>query len=185
MRKETFQKALRATARITCCASIFGLGCDFDSKTETNTDTGSDNQDTNDEDTTDTDTTDTDTTDTNDTEDSGTQPDPVYDEECEVLISEAFPDPTQWPDPETIAQEVKDCCQLAAEYYDSIALQADDSIDWDILYSWEYRDQCCEALEWQSDTLACTPWGPPMPPKFRNAKIHRPKHLRKIMVRHA
>lgn len=211
MKQETFQKALMATARITCCASIFGLGCQAewvdtkpdnettDTETEeesnntdtstpedtsapnetgTNVETGETTVDTGGQDTSD-------TQDTNDTQDSGTQTDPVYDEECEALITEAFPDPNQWPNPETIAQEVKDCCQLAAEYYDELALQADGSFDWNVFTQWEHQNQCCAAIEYSGGTMACTPWGPPMPPKLKSAKIHRPKQLRRILVRHA
>ena len=187
MKQETFTKALIATARITCCASLFGLGCqEKDENTNpTTTDTGENS----DEDPADTSTTE-DTADTASSQDTGTSDtetgsDPVYDESCVELIADAFPDSSQWPDPQTVAQEVKDCCELAAQYYDMTALQEDGSFDWSVIDGWEYRDQCCTALEWQSDTLACTPCGPPMPPKYRALKIHRPQNLQRILVRHA
>jgi hypothetical protein len=156
----------------------------MDTAENTDTESNQDDQELNNTDTEDS-SSPNDTAENTDTEDTDTQTNPSYDEDCEALISETFPDPTQWEDPATIAQEVKDCCQLAAEYYDMTALQADGSYDWTVFDGWEYRDQCCSALEWQPDTMACTPWGPPMPPKFRTSKFHRPKNLQRILVRHA
>lgn len=144
MRKDTFQKALMATAKITCCAGIFGLGCD--SKT---TETG---------------------------ELTETQ-------ECQEVIADKFPDSDETVISALVSKKVKDCCTLVAEYYDELALQEDGSYDWSVVSEWEQRDQCCEALDWDIEVPGCTPWGPPMPPKLKSAKIHRPKQLQNILVR--
>jgi hypothetical protein len=210
MKQDTFQKALTAAAKITCCASLFGLACnkkvdvistpDSPEDTEQTTDTSSsedtsstldtasnnDTSDTTDSGTQDTDSGSQDTDSGNqETGDTENPTDPSYDEECQALITSAFPDPNVWPDPATIPQEVKDCCQLAAEYYDELSVLPDGTWDWTVISEWEHRDQCCASLEWQSNTLACTPWGPPMPPKFTSNAIHRPKKLRRILVSHA
>ena len=54
------------------------------------------------------------------------------------------------------SQEVKDCCMLQAKEVDSKSPDP---------FAWKYREYCCPVLEWQG-SVACTPWGPPMPPAF-------------------
>jgi hypothetical protein len=115
MKQDTFQKSLIATARLTCCASLFSLGCTND----TSTDSGSQIQ------------------------------------ECEEVITNKFQAFTILP--MITSQKVKDCCQLAIEYHSEIS---------ENIFELEYLTQCCDALDWPTETLACTPWGPPMPPKF-------------------
>jgi hypothetical protein len=46
----------------------------------------------------------------------------------------------------------KECCQKVAE-----------SIGFEGTSTWKERSQCCSVLDWNS-SIACTPWGPPMPP---------------------
>ena len=151
MKRESFQNALLATARIACCSALFGVGCETKDDT-VNTDTAS---------------TDTST-------DTETEMDEVS--ECEEIVETAFtetwPEGT-WPDSSEIDQATKDCCQLIAENYDSLD-------DWNASMDWEYRDQCCSALDWQGGTNACTPWGPPTPPAMskshKRIKIKRFRH---------
>ena len=144
MQRNSFQKALMATAHITCCASLFGLGCrtmnkNIDTSLSNNTDTSSDNLDS------------------------------TAISSCEEIITEAFLENT-FPDPATISTEVKDCCTLTAEYYDALALQDDGSYDWTVIDQWTHRDSCCSATGWSDGSMACTPWGPPTPPSITNIK---------------
>jgi len=126
--QDTFQKALIATARLTCCASLFGLACN-----DSFTDSGSQIQ------------------------------------ECEEIITDKFQDSTSTPI--ITSKEVTDCCLLAIEYHTETS---------EDVFEWEYRNQCCEALDWPIDITACTPWGPPMPPTFAS-KIVRPNNLQRIL----
>lgn len=56
--------------------------------------------------------------------------------------------------------ETEECCQMIAEDYDLAELEG--------LENWAERDDCCELLEW-GGSMACTPWGPPCPPKMAAA----------------
>jgi hypothetical protein len=186
MNRDSFTKALMATAKIACCASLLNVSCR--SKTDINTpkDTGSSANDTAvvnpdsavDPDSADTNTetgdTNVDSGDTNvdsgDTNNSQTEFD-----ECQTLIQTEFEDINTFPDPSTIPQEVKDCCSLTAAYYDELAMENGD-FDWGVIQNWTERDQCCAALEWSDGSLACTPWGPPTPPSAHKMK-------RRIIVR--
>jgi hypothetical protein len=179
MQRESFEKALIATARIACCAGIFGLGCgektapnDTNDATDTTTDT------TNDDTTSNTDTADT-TTDTSDTSTPQVTAELQQQyEECQPIILAEFPDGTIPADPTAAPQEVKDCCELTAMYYDALAT---DMNDWNVTSTWTQRDACCASLNWMSSTMTCTPWGPPMPSAFvKNHKIHiQPKQMHK------
>jgi len=50
--------------------------------------------------------------------------------------------------------EFEACCQTLAEFH---SMPAGDQS------AFEARNTCCNALQWQG-SIACTPWGPPMPP---------------------
>jgi len=50
--------------------------------------------------------------------------------------------------------EFKACCQQLAEFHSGAAGDA---------VAFKSRGACCDALDWQG-SIACTPWGPPMPP---------------------
>jgi len=172
MQRESFEKALIATARIACCAGIFGLGCG--EKTTPNDTNDATNEDT----TSNTDTANT-TTDTSDTSTPTVTAELQQQyEECLPIILAEFPDGTIPADPTTAPQEVKDCCELTAMYYDALAT---DTNDWNVITTWTQRDACCASLNWMSSTMTCTPWGPPMPIAFvKNHKIHiRPKRFPK------
>ena len=170
MKKNTFQKSLIATARITCCASLLGIGCDkknpsaaeptstLPEATEASTALPQKQE----------------TRITTNTETPRT-----YNDECKQLIKQTYPNQETWYQPEEVSQEVKDCCQLAAEYYDQLQQEG----NWTESSNWKERDQCCgSALDWTDQTISCTPWGPPMPPKFRASKISRPQNVPRILV---
>ena len=48
--------------------------------------------------------------------------------------------------------KTKECCDQYAQFLDSQNMTAGD-----------YREDCCSLLNWQG-SMACTPWGPPVPP---------------------
>ena len=149
MKRDTFTKALSATAKIACCASLLNVSCKPKTDVASPTDTANSNQNI-------------------DTANSETG-EPLSDfEECQPIIQAEF-DNNSFPDPATVPQEVKDCCALTAAYYDELALEAGDS-GWEVLQNWTERDQCCSALEWSDGSMACTPWGPPTPPSAHKMK---------------
>lgn len=196
MKRDSFTQALRATAKIACAASLLNVGCrsktasqvaapntndtaetevsDTNEDTASNTDdTGSNTEDTGTEDTG----SNTDDTASN-TDETGTNTPTAEEEyaECLPLIEEVFAN-GDFPETDTISQEVKDCCALTAAYYDALAIESGDGMyDYTVIEGWEYRDQCCSALEWSDGSTACTPWGPPTPPSARKMK-------RRIVVR--
>ena len=189
MKRDSFTQALRATAKIACAASLLNVGCrsktasqvaapntndtaetevsDTNEDTASNTDdTGSNTEDTGTEDT------------GSNTDETGTNTSTAEEEyaECLPLIEEVFAN-GDFPETDTISQEVKDCCALTAAYYDALAIESGDGMyDYTVIEGWEYRDQCCSALEWSDGSTACTPWGPPTPPSARKMK-------RRIVVR--
>ena len=174
MKENTFQKALLATARITCCASLFGLACNKKAVVVADPiSNASDNI----------------VEKTDKTRDitinSVDQAKPSYDQECKDLLSETFQASKTWPNP--IPQEVKDCCNNGIEHYISLEKETDRISDTNSLFQWEYKDQCCDALDWnpRTQTIACTPWGPPMPPTFASKLVRRPKNLQRILARSA
>ena len=146
MNPKSFNQALRATARIACCAGIVGLtACDTklaDNSPDPDTALAD---------------TDTGLADT----DTDTQPDneivvpeePNF-EECMDAIDAGY------ADPEFDTSVLLDCCLLAT-----------DQVGFDALYNDpEYADlneNCCEEIANQGEwSTACTPWGPPMPPSM-------------------
>jgi hypothetical protein len=176
MKQDTFQKALIATAKITCCASLFGLACN--KKVPVVADPLSNASEN-----------------IVETMDSSANKiievtiasvdhvESSYNQECKDLLTETFQESSSWP--ETMPQEVKDCCNNGIEHYISLEKETDRISDTNTLFQWEYKDQCCDALDWnpRTQTIACTPWGPPMPPKFAVKTIRHPKILRRILVR--
>ena len=191
MKRDSFTQALRATAKIACAASLLNVGCR--SKTasqvaapntndtaetevsDTNEDTASNTNDTG----SNTEDTGSNTEDTgSNTDDTGSNTSTAEEEyaECLPLIEEVFAN-GDFPETDTISQEVKDCCALTAAYYDALAIESGDGMyDYTVIEGWEYRDQCCTAIEWSDGSTACTPWGPPTPPSARKMK-------RRIVVR--
>ena len=170
MKRDSFTQALKATAKIACAASLLNVGCR--SKTASQVATPNTN-----------DTAETEVSDINEdtgsnTEDTGANTSTAEEEyaECLPLIEEVFAN-GDFPETDTISQEVKDCCALTAAYYDALAIESGDGMyDYTVIDGWEYRNQCCSALEWSDGSTACTPWGPPTPPSARKIK-------RRIVVR--
>lgn len=53
-----------------------------------------------------------------------------------------------------VSKEVKDCCDRYTAHLDDIGSMEG-----------EFRYECCDVQNWR-DTRACTPWGPPVPPRM-------------------
>lgn len=97
---------------------------------------------------------------------------------CGTLLDSAFAD-AGWLDSETVSPDVRDCC--VKELTSGMA-KADPDAGWISAgdlgpHGWS----CCQVTNWGSDThdqkisMACTPWGPPVPPtmQFRSrARAH-------------
>jgi hypothetical protein len=80
---------------------------------------------------------------------------------CNGLVEEAFPNPSQYPgEKRNVGTAVKACCA------DLLVHQTgpSDAHRWDCCAN--LPDDLPEA-ERQKATMACTPWGPPVPPAMR------------------
>ena len=158
MKHEVFRAALEATARVACCATLIGsVGCQpkqqVDTKpvdkqsVETKTEVKIESE-------------------AEKTPERTEDPRAAMIEAakqnadsdflaCQEKVAEqlkktAQSDPNQvWP------EEVVKCCDLQAQAVDG-------NPELGILFE---REACCFALNWQG-SRACTPWGPPMPPKM-------------------
>ena len=84
---------------------------------------------------------------------------------CDTVLASAFPDAgddfalTQEP-PKAVSEDVKACCE------EKLTDQSEAS------WMFQHRWQCCNVLgSWDSPNrdvaIACTPWGPPVPPRMR------------------
>ena len=164
MQRESFTKALRATAKIACAASLLNVSCKTRTSPEVATPKDSSVDLANQEDHT-----------SSDPIEQADLPNqlPAEDDptetqyaECQPIITEGFAEES-FPMPNEVSQEVKDCCALTAAYYDALGAK---TTDFSISMDWESRDQCCSVLEWSDGSRACTPWGPPTPPSARKMK---------------
>jgi hypothetical protein len=89
---------------------------------------------------------------------------------CDGVLASAFADPAWddwqpwgWPpvDPPPVSEDVKACCEEELASADGI--------------NSEHRFQCCGVVGYGRDgveldpavSMACTPWGPPVPPAMR------------------
>jgi hypothetical protein len=86
---------------------------------------------------------------------------------CENVLASAFPDGgndfSSMQNPPKVSDEVKTCC---AEH-----LASEDENTWQLQYRWS----CCGVLDnWNNPdpkiSMACTPWGPPVPPAMKRMK---------------
>jgi hypothetical protein len=74
---------------------------------------------------------------------------------CKAEVASAsFPATPHWSaDPDTRVDALtRDCCTVLAK-------AATAAQDW----SWQERGECCAAIGWNA-AATCTPWGPPVPP---------------------
>lgn len=164
MQRESFTKALRATAKIACAASLLNVSCKTKTPTEVATPQNS--------------TVDSENQEEHRLDDSIEQlgipnqfpadndPSEAQYAECQPVITEAFAE-EDFPMPSEVSQKVKDCCALTAAYYDALTATTN---DFNLVMEWENKNQCCSALEWSDGSMACTPWGPPTPPSASKMK---------------
>lgn len=162
MQRESFTKALRATAKIACAASLLNVSCKNKTPAEVATpdlnqtiemgnesissDTSVELQDP--------------------IENEASTPSIAEYEACQPIIKEGFAE-EDFPSSENVSEEVKDCCALTAEYYDALSSETG---NFNVTMDWEHRHQCCSAIDWRGGTMACTPWGPPTPPSAQKMK---------------
>jgi hypothetical protein len=189
MDKNTFNAALMATARIACCSGILGLAaCDEKQDEDTGTseatdtadadaDTASGDTDTQEEETWEgPEAADPDVTE-NHTDDDGDGYSELY-YDCDDENAEANPGATDpgldcgygecqdhivdvfSEEPTAPSELTLDCCLMVTEV-----------LGFGQLTEYEYRDSCCDLIaENEQFSSACTPWGPPTPPRM-------PEHL--------
>ena len=83
---------------------------------------------------------------------------------CNDALLAAFADPTFFEDPTQATDQHKDCCELLVDITDTWTGEQELPFDWNL------SQTCCSSglLEnaWVEHP-SCTPWGPPMPPRFR------------------
>ena len=76
---------------------------------------------------------------------------------CDQVLASAFPDPNAWAGGgEDAGADVKTCC------VELLQSEKDPGIDRP-----PYHWSCCRATQWGAEAdagIACTPWGPPVPP---------------------
>lgn len=93
--------------------------------------------------------------------DAGPKPDAKP--SCENVLASAFPDGGDdfmaSQNPKAVSDDVKACCEQHLTSNDET---------WNLQYRWS----CCGVLDsWnnpnQKISIACTPWGPPVPPRMR------------------
>jgi hypothetical protein len=140
MNPKSFNAALKATARIACCAGLVGLvACQTEvDEAAPKTDTAyADSQD----------------EDSYPEDEIVVPKEPTFDECMEVIDA-------GYADPEFDTSELLDCCLLTTETVGFEGLYNDP----------EYADlneNCCEEIANQGEfSSACTPWGPPTPPSM-------------------
>jgi hypothetical protein len=102
--------------------------------------------------------------------DAGPAPDAK--QSCDQVLASAFPDAGGWVSPSdpqpAVSDDVKACCteQLLSTQE-----------TWELKYRW----QCCGVLDsWnnpnQQIAMACTPWGPPVPPPMKRRRTMAAMH---------
>ena len=155
MKKDVFLAALEATARVACCAALVGgVGCQPKKVQQINTPAVEEEK----------------------VEETREETPVEINKESDPLLNgmasakkEASPtfiacqekiddflkntsqnDPNQeWP------KDIVNCCAEQAK-------EVDASPDLEVLF---HRPECCDVLNWRG-SRACTPWGPPTPPKM-------------------
>ena len=177
MQRDSFTKALRATAKIACAASLLNVGCKNKAPTEIAAPAKTVDQ-TLSEPSPEVDGSAAPQMEASNEERIDRDPTESEFQECQPVIQEEFAKEA-FPRAENISQELKDCCALTAEYYDALSAETG---NFNVTMDWEHRDQCCSAIEWRGGTMACTPWGPPTPPSARKMKRSIIVHQRKMTL---
>ncbi|MBM76683.1 MAG: hypothetical protein CMK59_14850 [Proteobacteria bacterium] len=59
--------------------------------------------------------------------------------------------------PQTVSDKAISCCHTVATH----VIDVDGHV-----FNWELGDVCCSVMDEEPMRSACTPWGPPMPPKM-------------------
>ena len=145
MNPKIFNEALRATARIACCASLVGLvACQTkaeDSASTSDTSVAAEPE-----------------AQVGEPENQIVVPEEPNFEECMIAIDAGFADENF--DTSTLL----DCCMLTTE-----------EVGYDELYNnpdyASLQENCCEEIATQGEfSSACTPWGPPTPPSMNTPK---------------
>ncbi|MEC8379922.1 MAG: hypothetical protein VXZ96_06360 [Myxococcota bacterium] len=160
MNPNTFQEALKATARIACCAGLVSIvACRTEPPKKTDDSFSSTGDTASAIDDTALSSGDTALYDSADSQidDPITVPDPANFEDCMVAIDAGF------SDDDFDTSTLLDCCILTTE-----------TVGYDDLHNNpEYEDlneNCCAEIAEQGEwSTACTPWGPPTPPCMRGA----------------
>jgi hypothetical protein len=80
---------------------------------------------------------------------------------CLAIVNAAFPG-DRGTEGDTASDEVRACCERVA------AWASMPEGDWNG-ERWP-RTSCCSLLQWRG-SVACTPWGPPMPPSFEASEV--------------
>ncbi len=82
------------------------------------------------------------------------------DKSCEKIVTEAFPTPGMYPgEKKNVSAEVTSCCEKLLSTPDA--------------FTFANRWDCCANVETSKDaaiSIACTPWGPPVPPRMIAAR---------------
>lgn len=148
MNPKIFNEALRATARIACCAGLVGMvACQSKADDSATTDdTSTVTQD--------------DTSTVAEPENQITVPEEANFEECMVAIDAGF------ADPDFDTSTLLECCMLTTEQvgYEDLYNNPD--------YA-SLNENCCAEISEQGEfSSACTPWGPPTPPCMNSGVAH-------------
>ena len=138
MTADLMQEALRATARVACCAALIGCGPAKAPPAQTPA----------------TQATTTPAEAPTDATESTTSAEPTL-ETCREHVAQTLGQDKRGTD------ETKACCVTIAEHYNKQHLEG--------MQQWTERMACCELLDWSRGGLACTPWGPPVPPAMPSA----------------
>ena len=149
MNQNSFNEALKATARIACCAGIVGLtACQTkvdDSASDLDTEVADSQSEDNFADTGDT---------ASQPEDQIVVPEEPTFDACMEAIDAGY------ADPEFDTSVLLECCLLTTEEVGFESLYNDPQ------YA-DLNENCCEEIMTQGEwSTACTPWGPPTPPSM-------------------
>ena len=143
MNTKSFNEALRATARVACCAGLVGLVACESKSTESSIDVDKDTAQ-------------------------------VVPEEQQITVPE---EPTF-----DACMEAIDAGFAAADFDTSVLLEccllATEQVGYENLHNdpqyADLQENCCEEIATQNEfSVACTPWGPPIPPSMSKSRPAR------------